>query len=267
MRKKERKWVTIGLVLLFVAIAWWAYNGHASPGVLLDLGDNSTEEQTSTPTVAVQNIATTVGSDASVKISFSVVASEGATVQNVSLYYARNVADPNNATYTKLSATENNGTYEATVSAQFGDVVYYYIEVIYLANNETKAYKTEIYTLTVTDTYAPTLNSVSIDYNSTVLAFAINFDATDNDRIAKYYVYYLDLGNSTSLSANATFTPVEATTLPVIVANITEGNYYAFYFKVEDLSGNLATLYNETAPLIIQANSSTIWPQIYPPMK
>jgi len=261
MKKKYQNWLIAGfLAALFVV----GYLVVAKPdtGGWFDLSgvleNNSTEEQTSTPTVAVQNIAAAVGSDASVKISFSVVASEGATVQNVSLYYALNVADPSNATYNKLTATKNNDTYTATVSAQFGDVVYYYIEVIYLANNETKTYKTEVYTLTVTDTYAPTLSSVSIDYNSTAKTFAISFNATDNDQIAEYIVHYAE--NSVNDFTNTTFSLVNATTTPITISNITEGNYYAFWFEVKDLSGNVATLFNETSPFVLQANSSSTWP-------
>ena len=33
MRKKERQFITLGLVVLFAAIAWWAYSGHSGPGV------------------------------------------------------------------------------------------------------------------------------------------------------------------------------------------------------------------------------------------
>ena len=261
MKKKYQNWLIAGFLAALFVVGYFVV-AKPDTGGWIDLSGvlngNSTEEQTSAPTVAVQDIATTVNPDASVKVSFKVIASEGATVQNVSLYYALNVADPANATYTFLAATENNGTYEATVSAQFGDTVYYYIEVIYLSNNETETYKTETYTLTVTDTYAPTLNSVSIEYNSTAKTFAISFNATDNDQIAEYIVHYAE--NSANNFTNVTFSVVNATTAPITISNVTEGNYYAFWFEVKDLSGNVAALFNETNPFVLQANASATWP-------
>ncbi|ALM74841.1 hypothetical protein [Thermococcus barophilus] len=265
MKKSTQNWLIAGfLVLLLVA----GYFIVAKPDVggVIDLNDilktNTTEEQTSEPTVAVQDISAKVNADASVAVTFAVVASEGAEVQNVSVYYALNVADPNNATYTAIQAIKNNGTYTATIPASFGDVVYYYIEVNYLANNETKTYKSDVYSLTVKDTYAPTLSSVSIDYNATAQIFEINFNATDNDAIAEYIIYYADLGTNTTIDNTTTFTIVNSTTIPVTLSNITEDNYYAFWFEVKDLSGNTVILFNETAPFVLQANASSTWPVV-----
>ncbi|WP_324734940.1 hypothetical protein VFC49_06990 [Thermococcus sp. SY098] len=261
MKKSMQNWIVAGfLVLLLVA----GYFIVAKPniGSVVDLNNilnsNTTEEQTSEPTVAVENLSAAVNADASVAVTFVVVASEGAEVQNVSVYYALNVADPANATYTAVQATENNKTYTATIPTQYGDVVYYYIEVMYLANNETKTYKTDVYSLTVKDTFDPVINSVSIDYNATAQTFTISFNATDNDAIAEYIVHYA--GNSVNDFANVTFSIVNSTTSPITLSNITEGNYYAFWFEVKDLSGNTAMLFNETSPLILQANASSTWP-------
>nr|ADF80234.1 t26-10p [Thermococcus sp. 26/2] len=261
MRKKERQLITIGLVVLFAAIAWWAYNGHASPGVVLNLGDNSTNT-TETYQLAVSDLSATVDqATGHVLVAFKLTNEEHFNISSVQVLHALNVADPNNATYTALNATAENGTYKAEIPSKFGDAVYYKVKVVYDGN---KTLESEVQSITVKDTTAPTLNSVSIDYNSTALTFAISFNATDNDQIAKYYVYWADLGTSNTVSNTTTFTAINATTSPVTIANLTEGNYYAFYFKVEDLSGNKAMLYNETAPLVIQANSSATWPQVYP---
>lgn len=262
MRKKERQLITIGLVVLFAAIAWWAYAGHGtSPGVLLNLGDNSTNS-TETYQLAVSDLTAAVDqATGHVTVSFSLTNEEHFNVSSVQVLYALNVADPANATYTALNATAENGTYTAEIPSKFGDVVYYKVKVAYDGN---KSLESEVQSITVSDTTAPTINSISIDYNSTALTFAISFNATDNDAIATYYVYWADLGTSNTVSNTTTFTPVNTTTSPITIANLTEGNYYAFYFKVEDLSGNIATLYNETAPLIIQANASATWPQVYP---
>lgn len=259
MRKKERQLITIGLVVLFAAIAWWAYNGHASPGVLLDL-DKKTNS-TGTYQLAVSDLSASVDqATGHVLVTFKLANEEHFNVSSVQVLYALNVADPNNATYTALNATAENGTYKAEIPASFGDVVYYKIRVYY--DNTHIEFTTQ--SITVADTTAPTLSSVSINYNSTAKTFSINFNASDNDAIEKYYVYWADLGTNNTVSNTTTFTPVNATTLPIVVENITEGNYYAFYFKVEDLSGNVATLYNETVPLIANANSTATWPQVYP---
>ncbi|NJE09243.1 hypothetical protein E3E31_12065 [Thermococcus sp. M39] len=273
MKKSTQNWIVAGfLVLLLVAGYFIVAKPDVGAVVDLDsiLNSNTTEEQTSEPTVAVENLSAVVNADASVAVTFAVVASEGAEVQNVSVYYALNVADPANATYTAIQATNNNGTYTATIPATFGDVVYYYIEVVYLANNESKTFKTDVYSLTVKDTFEPVINSVSIDYNVTTTVdpitgdtithydFVITFNATDNDAIDQYIVYYADLGNTTDVS-NVTFTPVSGRFNTISISAV-DGNYYAFYFEVIDISNNTAMLFNETAPLILQANSTSTWP-------
>ena len=261
MRKKERQLITLGLVVLFAAIAWWAYNGHASPGVLLNLGDNSTNT-TETYQLAVSDLSASVDqSTGHVLVSFKLANEEHFNISSVEVLYALNVADPNNATFSVLNAAAENGTYKAEIPSKFGDVVYYKAKVVY---DNGKELVTDVHTITVVDTTEPTLSSVSIDYNNTAATFSIDFNATDNDAIATYYVYYADLGTTNTVDNTTTFTPVNATVTPITLTNITEGNYYAFYFKVEDLSGNIATLYNETSPLILLANSSATWPQVYP---
>ncbi|EHR77956.1 hypothetical protein OCC_02857 [Thermococcus litoralis DSM 5473] len=259
MKKKERQIVTIGLVLLFAAISWWAYNNDG--GGLIDLTDslNNTTEKTTYQLTISDLLATVDQATGHVTISFSLTNEEHFNISNVEVLYALNVADPNNATYIALNATVENGTYKAEIPSKFGDVVYYKVKVVYDAG---KTLESDVKSITVTDTTAPTLNSVTIDYNSTAGTFSIDFNATDNDAIATYYVYYADLGTSNTVSNTTTFTAVNATTLPLTISNITEGHYYAFYFKVEDLSGNIIELYNETSPYIIQANATTTWPVV-----
>ncbi|NJE47886.1 hypothetical protein E3E35_10885, partial [Thermococcus sp. GR7] len=94
MRKKERQLVTIGLVVLFAAIAWWAYSGHASPGVILNLGDNTSEE--TTYQLAVANLQASVDqATGHVTVSFSLTNEEHFNISSVEILYALNVADPN----------------------------------------------------------------------------------------------------------------------------------------------------------------------------
>jgi len=262
MRKSERRWITIGLVVLFAAIAWWAYTGHsAGPGVLLNLDNSSANESTSYQ-LAVSDLAASVDQQTGhVLVTFILTNAEHFNISSVQVLYALNIADPNNATYTALNATVENGTYKAEIPSKFGDAVYYKVKIVYDGD---KVLESEVQSITVKDTTAPILSSISINYNSTAGIFDITLNATDNDAIATYYVYYLDLGNSTSLPANATFSVINSTTPELSITNITANDNYAFYFVVEDLSGNKAMLYNETAPLIIQANSSATWPQTYP---
>ncbi|BAD84794.1 hypothetical protein, conserved [Thermococcus kodakarensis KOD1] len=260
MRKKERQIITVGLILLFAAIGWWAYHGGGGGFVDITnaLSDNSTEN--TTYELAVSNLLAIVDqSTGHVLVSFQLANEEHFNISSVQVLYALNVADPNNATYTALNATAENGTYKAEIPSKFGDVVYYKVKVVY---DTDKTLESDVQSITVTDTTAPTLSSVSLDYNSTAGTFSIDFNATDNDQIAKYYVYWADLGTSNTVSNTTTFTEVNATALPITITNVTANDYYAFYFVVEDISGNKAMLYNETAPYVIQANATATWPVV-----
>jgi len=267
LRKKERQIITLGLVVLFAAIAWWAYNGHGTgAGVLLNLNNQSNASEQTTYQLAVSDLQASVDqATGHVVVTFKLANEEHFNISNVQVLYALNVADPQNATYTAVNATEANGTYTAEIPSKFGDVVYYKVTVAY---DSGKTLVSDVQSITVKDTTAPTLSGVSLNLtstydnatNTTTYDFVINFNATDNDAIATYYVYYLDLGNSTSLPANATFSVVNSTTPELSIPNITLNDNYAFYFVVEDVSGNKAMLYNETSPYIVQANSTATWP-------
>ncbi|NJF24544.1 hypothetical protein [Thermococcus sp. Bubb.Bath] len=261
MRKNERQMLTLALLVLFGAIAWWAY--HGGGGGFVDITNTlsgNTTNTTETYQLAVSDLAATVDqSTGHVAVSFNLTNEEHFNISSVQVLYALNVADPNNATYTAANATEVNGTYKVEIPSKFGDVVYYKVKVAY---NAGKTLESDVKSITVKDTTAPTLSSVSLDYNSTAGTFSINFNATDNDQIAAYHVYWADLGTNNTVSNTTVFTEVNATTLPVVLSNITANNYYAFYFSVEDLSGNKAMLFNESSPYIIQANSTTTWPVV-----
>ena len=254
MRKKERQFVTIGLVLLFAAIGWWAY--HGGGGGFIDLSNHLNGNNSSTTyQLAVADLAATVDqATGHVQVSFSLTNEEHFNISSVQVLYALNVADPNNASYTGLNATEQNGTYKAEIPASFGDVVYYKVKVTYAGGELV----TDVQSITVSDTTAPTLTSVSLNYNSTAGVFDLTFNATDNDQIAEYIVHYAE--NRANNFTNVTFSVVNATTTPITISNVTEGNYYAFWFEVKDLSGNVATLFNETNPFVLQANASSSWP-------
>ena len=266
MRKAERQLITLGLVVLFAAIAWVAYGGHISfhngGGGFIDISSHLSSNTTENTTyqLAVSGLAASVDQQTGhVQVSFSLTNEEHFNISSVRVLYALNVADPQNATYTAINATKeaNSTTYSAEIPASFGDVVYYKVKVSYDGG---KALESEVKSITVKDTTAPALSGVSINYNSTAKTFSVSFNATDNDQIATYYVYWADLGANSTVSNTTTFTTVNATALPVVLQNVTEGNYYAFYFAVEDLSGNRALFYNETAPYVVLANSTATWP-------
>ncbi|AEC52227.1 hypothetical protein PNA2_1312 [Pyrococcus sp. NA2] len=250
----------VGLVIVGYFVVAKGDGGFINLSDLLSKDNNTTESNENvTASVSVSDIQAKVLETGETVISFKVI-SNNANISNVTVNYGLNVADPENATYASLEASQESETYEAKVPTEFGDALYYYIEVTYTAGNETRTYRTETYHLQVKDTYPPTINSVSIDYNGTARQFVISFNATDNDAIAKYYVYWADLGTNNTVTNTTTFIVINSTTIPITITNITDGNYYAFYFKIEDLSGNIATLFNETDPLILQANTSSTWP-------
>lgn len=267
MRKKERQFITLGLVVLFAAIAWWAYTGHGTgAGVLLNLDNQSNASEQTTYQLAVSDLSAVADQvTGHAVVSFKLANEEHFNISSVQVLYALNVADPQNATYTSVNATEQNGTYKAEIPSKFGDVVYYKVKVAYDGG---KTLVSDVKSITVSDTTAPALSSVSLNMtsnynnatNTTTYDFVINFNATDNDQVGTYYVYWADLGTNNTVTNTTTFTVINATTEPIILENITTNDYYAFYFKVEDLSGNVVTLYNETAPFIVQANASATWP-------
>ena len=241
MRKKERQLITIGLVALFAAIAWWAYSGHGTgAGMLLNL-DNQSNENTTYQLAVVDLIATVDQQTGHVDVSFNLTNEEHFNISSVQVLYALNVANPNNASYTTLNATEQNGAWKAEIPSTFGDVVHYKVEVTY---DTDKILMTNIQSITVSDTTAPTA-TLSIDYNATTGNATITVNASDNDALDKVILFYAVTadGNLT----NVTFSNVTLTTTPytytlTVDSNTTDTTYYYLdvYAEVYDLSGNMA---------------------------
>ena len=242
MRKKERQLITLGLVVLFVAIAWWAYAGHsAGPGVILNLNNQSNASTTETYQLAVSDLSASVDqATGHVTVSFSLTNAEHFNISSVQVLYALNVADPKNATYTALNATAENGTYKAEIPSKFGDLVYYKVKVVYDNNKELTS---DVQSITIKDTTAPTA-TLRIDYNVTTGNATITVNATDNDAVDKVILFYAVTadGNLT----NVTFSNVTLTTAPytytlTIDSNTTDSTYYylAVYAEVYDISGNM----------------------------
>lgn len=243
MRKKERQIVTIGLIMLFAAIAWWAYNGLGSGG-FIDLSntleDNTTEENTYH--LAITDLAASVDqATGHVLVTFSLTNAEHFNISSVQVLYALNVADPNNATYTALNATAENGTYSAEIPSKFGDLIYYKVKVTYDGD---KVLESEVQSITVTDTTVPTA-TLSIDYNATTGNATITINATDNDAVDKVILFYAVTadGNLT----NVTFSNITLTASPYTYTFIVDSNttdtiypYLDVYAEVYDISGNMA---------------------------
>lgn len=272
LNKKERQLVTIGLVLLFGAIAYWAYQGGNFGFIDLSGWLHSNEASGTggeTYELGVINLTSQVLETGDLKVSFELANEDKFNITSVKVYYALNVADPSNATYTAVTASKatNSTVYEATIDSSFGDTVYYYIEVQYVQDGSTLVFRypsSGYQSVAVSDTFDPAINNVTVDYNATTGNATFTIDASDNDALDKVILYYyisLD-GNETG----ATFTSVNLTTSPytytlTVDSSVSDTTYYYvdFYVKVIDLSGNTVRLpasgtfefyANETASLV-----------------
>jgi len=253
MRKKERQLITIGLVVLFAAIAWWAYD-HGGGGLIdLNFNDNNSE----TYQLAVSDLTAAVDqATGHVTVSFSLTNEEHFNISSVQVLYALNVADPNNATYTALNATAENGTYSAEIPASFGDTVYYKVKVVYDTDKELV---TDVHTITVADTTAPTA-TLSIDYNATTGNATITGNATDNDAIDKVILFYAVTadGNLTNVTfSNVTLNVSPYTYTLTVDSNPGDTTYYYLdvYAEVYDISGNMARV-PENGTIQLYANET-----------
>lgn len=257
MRKKERQLITVGLVVLFAAIAYWAYNGLGSGG-FIDLSntlkDNTTED---TYQLAVSDLTANVDqATGHVLVTFSLTNSEHFNISSVKVLYALNV----NATFTELDAIAENGTYKAEIPGSFGDVVYYKIKVTYDGD---KVLESEVQSITVTDTTAPAISNITVSYNSTTGNATFTITADDNDAIDHIVLFYAITadGNATSFS-NVTLTTNQITL--TIDDNTTDTTYYYvdFYVEAYDLSGNSARLpANGTFEFYANTTQSLVFPQ------
>lgn len=240
MRKKERQYVTLGLVFLFGIVAYAAWAGYLPSldggAALIDLGNNSTTENT-TYQLAVADLQAQVLSTGHVQVTFSLTNEDYFNISSVQVLYALNVADPTVANYTAVNATKdaNSTTYSAEIPSSFGDTIYYKVQVTY----DGQQLVTDVYSITVTDTVAPTVQGITIDYNATTGNATITVNASDNDAIGSVILYYaitLD-GNTTA----ATWSNVTLSTAPYTYTVAVPANQYLdVYVIAQDISGNQA---------------------------
>ena len=275
MRKKERQLITLGLVLLFAGIAYWAYSSDSFGFIDLSgwLHGNETEGEgggSDTYELGVINLTSQVLETGDLKVSFELANEDQFNISAVKVYYALNVADPSNATYTAVTATkaENSTVYEATIDSSFGDTVYYYIEVQYLQDDSTLVFRypsSGYQSVAVSDTFEPEISTIAVDYNATTGNATFTITASDNDAIDEIIFYYAITadGNATSFS-NVTLTtsPYEVTL--TIDDNTGDATYYYvdFYVEAYDLSGNSARLPTEgTFEFYANETASLVFPQ------
>lgn len=257
MRKKERQIIIVGLILFFVVIGWWVYYGGGGGfvDIINVLSGNSIsimiyEFVVSNFLVIVDQV---IGY---VFVSFQLVNEEYFNIFSVQIFYVFNVVDLNNVIYIVLNVIVENGIYKVEIFFKFGDVVYYKIKVFY---NVGKIFESDVKSIIVKDMVVLILNLVSINYNSMVGIFSIDFNVIDNDQIVKYYVYWVDLGISNIVSNIMIFIEVNVMVLLIIIINVIVNDYYVFYFVVEDISGNKVMFYNEISLYIVQVNVIVIW--------
>jgi len=246
MRKKDKQIVALALGLLFGVVAYVAYAGWFGSGWfdLSFLSDNTTEgtTETTTYTLAVSNLQATVLESGHVKVSFSLTNEEQFNISSVYVAYALNVADPTAANYTEIAATKdaNTSTYTAEIPSSFGDTVYYKVRVIYDVD---KILETDVYTVQVTDTFSPTVTSVTIDYDSSTGNATVTVNATDNDALSSVTLYYVVTadGNTTAATwSNVTLTAEPYVFTITVDSDTADATYYYLdvYVEVSDLSGN-----------------------------
>ena len=276
MRKKERQLITLGLVFLFAGIAYWAYSSDSFGFIDLSgwLHSNETEGEGGggdTYELGVINLTSQVLETGDLKVSFALANEDQFNISAVKVYYALNVADPSNASYTAVTATkaENSTVYEATIDSSFGDTVYYYIEVQYIQDDSTLVYRypsSGYQSVAVSDTFEPEISTIAVDYNATTGNATFTITASDNDAIDKVILYYISTdGNETG----ATFSNITLTTSPYEVTltiddNTGDATYYYvdFYVEAYDLSGNSVRLPTEgTFEFYANETASLTFPQ------
>ena len=252
MRKKERQLITLGLVLLFAGIAYWAYSSDSFG--FIDLsgwlhGNETTEGGGDTYELGVINLTSQVLETGDLKVSFALANEDQFNISAVKVYYALNVADPSNATYTAVTATKatNSTVYGATIDSSFGDTVYYYIEVQYIQDGSTLVFRypsSGYQSVAVSDTFEPEISTIAVDYNATTGNATFTITASDNDAIDKVILYYYIStdGNETG----ATFSNITLTTSPYkATLTLNANDYVDFYVEAYDLSGNSIRLPTE----------------------
>ncbi|WP_297514437.1 Ig-like domain-containing protein [Thermococcus sp.] len=242
MKKKYQNWLIAGFLAALFVVGYLvvAKPDSAGPGVLLNLDNQS--NSTETYQLAVSDLTAAVDqATGHVLVSFKLTNEEHFNVSSVQVLYALNVADPNNATYAPINATEANGTYKAEIPSRFGDVIYYKVKVVYDGN---KSLESDVQSITVKDTTAPTA-TLSIEYNATTGNATITITASDNDAIDRVILFYAVTadGNLSSVTfSNVTLTVSPYTYTLTVDSNTTDSTYYYLdvYAEVYDLSGNMA---------------------------
>ena len=264
-RKGFMSWAPyLGLFLGLIVVGYAYTAGYfddylgGNGGGILDLGNNTTENVTYT--LGISDLNAQVLETGNVEVTFNLLNAEHFNITQVAVYYAKNVADPNNATFTQVNATAENGTYKAEIPATWNDQVYYYVEVAYKDGNETKTIRSPeagFNSVTVADVFKPTINNVTVSYDANTTNVTFTVAAQDNDALKSVVLYYA-FSNTTDFT-NATFANITATVEPWTFTVAKADEYLAFYVTAEDLAGNVAELGNATAPFVVHVNATATW--------
>lgn len=231
----------VGVGLILLAVGYYAQDLGYSGG-FIDL-KKFFEKEEQIPELAVDSFRALVSDDASINFELKLLNWENHTIENVSLYYAVNPVDPQNANYTEVVMSGSNGTYTYTLQASFNDAIYYYALVTYDENKTLRVPSQDYNSLLVQDTVAPTISNLSLSYNATSNITEITVTLSDNDGIREAILYYA-ISNTSFSSANLTVENITWSNVTITSGSaqitVTPGNYLAFYITAEDFSNNLA---------------------------
>lgn len=247
----------LGLIIGLFVVGYVYTNGVLSEGgALLDLDT----VDTTTYTLSISGLSAQVLETGNVEVSFSLINADKFNITKVAVYYAKNVADPANATFAELKTTAENETYKAVIPATWDDHVYYYVEVAYIDDNETKTIRSPeagFNSITVTDVSKPTISNVTVSYDINTTNVTFSVVAADNDALNSVTLFYAF--SNTGDFTNATFANVTLSIEPWTFTVTKADEYLAFYVTVEDLAGNVAELGNASAPFVVHLNASATW--------
>ena len=233
----------LGVGLILVAIGYYAQDLGYTSGGFIDL-KKYFEKENQVPELGVESFKALAGDDATVSFELSLQNADQHNISSVILYYAINPADPDNVTYQNVSMADANGTWKYTLSASFGDAVYYYAVITYDGNATLRVPAQGYNSLLIQDKVAPQISNLSLSYNATTNATTITVQVSDNDAIKEATLYYA-IANSSFQAQNLTVANITWANVSIIngTASLTvqPGNYLAFYIEAQDLSGNKAT--------------------------
>jgi len=254
MKAKDGILALIGVALILVAVGYYAPSlGYRHGGAAFIDIKKYVNKNTTTPALETGSFIATPSNDATVSFQLQLSNTEDHNITAVTLYYAINPADPENANYTAVNMTEQNGTWKYVLKASFGDAIYYYAVVNYDKNATLRIPSANYSSVLVQDKIAPEISNLTLAYNATGNYTVIRMRITDNDAIKSAILYYA-VSNSSFKAKNLTVENITWSNITISegsntsvdvygeIHGIKPGSYLAFYIAAQDLSGNVAKL-------------------------